>query len=369
MCPVPAGSENAADPAAAGLQHQHATPPSDGGGSTAAVAEPRVCDACGSQMQAAQDWCLECGTAAPGRLGARPGLRAIATVAAATLALAGGAVGASYAALSEDAKLEAGQAAPAGGGPVAQVVPDLPPASAPPAPTGAAGAVTGAAGLPKVTAPSVKLPTPSATVAPATPVTPVTPVTPTDSGGGDTGGSGTDTSTDTDTTTPEEDDTADTTRSLTALELGADAVSIYDPYQRVVAKGDPVDAYDGDRDTTFRIATADADKPMGVGLVVDLEKTTKVRAVELLTDTPGYRVELYGTTGSDIPKDVIDTRWDHYADRSRVDEGTKDGNVAGDDKDRISLGGVRDARYLLLWITTPPEKGPTVRVAELNLFK
>ncbi len=367
MRPVPAGSESAAGEAASTIEQQHGTPPSDGGGPSVAATELRVCDACGSQMEVAQDWCLECGTAAPGRLGARPGLRAIATVAAATLALAGGAVGASYAALSEDAKLEAGQAAPAAGGPVAQVVPDLPPASAPPAPTGAAGAVTGAAGLPKVTAPSVKLPTPSATVAP---VAPVTPVTPTDTGGSSgSGGSGTDTSKDTDTTTPEEDDTADTTRSLTAIELGADAVTIYDPYTRAVAKGDPADAYDGDRDTTFRIATADADKPMGVGLVVDLEKTTKIRAVELLTDTPGYRVELYGTTGSDIPRDVIDTRWDHYADRSKVDEGTKDGNVAGDDKDRISLGGARNARYLLLWITTPPQKGPTVRIAELNLFK
>ncbi|PTL58695.1 hypothetical protein [Paraconexibacter algicola] len=370
MQPVLGEHENATGTAADGQ-----LPP----GSEAPQAAPRVCDTCGSTMAAEQDWCLECGTAAPGRLGTRPGLRAMLSVAGATLLLAGGAITASYAALSEDAKIDAGGPAPAAAGPIAQAVPDLPPASVPPAPTGAAGAPaapTGAAALPTVTLPEATKPAPSTPVTPVVPSTPITPVTP--SGGGstdtDTGssggsgstGGGSDSGTD---TTTEEDDTKETTPSLTAIELGADTVSIYDPYGRVTAKGDPVDAYDNDRDTAFRVSTADPAKPMGVGLVIDLEKATKVRAIELLTDTPGYRVELYGTKSSEIPKDVIDTRWEHYADRSKVDESTKDGNVADDAKERISLRGVRDARYVLVWITTPPTKSPTVRIQELSLLK
>ena len=38
-------------------------------------------------MQRGQDWCLECGTAAPGRLGARPGWRAAFTVVGLTTVL------------------------------------------------------------------------------------------------------------------------------------------------------------------------------------------------------------------------------------------------------------------------------------------
>src|SRR5205814_10502010 len=64
---------------------------------------PRSCEHCGAAMAAGQDWCLECGTAAPGRLGRRPGMRAATTVVGLTLALVAGAVTAGYAAISGDA--------------------------------------------------------------------------------------------------------------------------------------------------------------------------------------------------------------------------------------------------------------------------
>ncbi|MBA2347491.1 MAG: hypothetical protein H0V81_04280, partial [Solirubrobacterales bacterium] len=67
----------------------------------------RSCASCGHAMERHQDWCLECGTAAPGRLaGARPGWRAVGTTLALTLVLVGGAGAASYAALSSDANRE-----------------------------------------------------------------------------------------------------------------------------------------------------------------------------------------------------------------------------------------------------------------------
>jgi len=367
--PVLAEREVVAEPTpSAELPPQIPGSPDAGFREPAPEAVVRVCDSCGATMDSAQDWCLECGTAAPGRLGSRTGWRSMGTIIALTLLLVGGAVAASYAALSEDAKLDASRPGQTDVAPVAQIPPTLPAASAP---TGAAGAVvtgpagvTPAGGLPTVKTPVTPTTKPSTPVT-VTPVTPVTPITPTDSDSTGTGG----TSGESDTTTPEEDDTAATTRSLTGIELPADAVSVYDPYKRVTVKGDVADAYDGDRDTTFRIGTADATKPMGVGLVVDLEKTTAVRAVELLTDTPGYRVEIYGAKGDTLPPDILDARWEHFADRSKVDEGKKDGNVPGDDKDRISLRGERKVRYLVLWMTTPPAKGPTVRIAELNLFQ
>lgn len=344
-----------------GASANGATPPPEAA-ETAVVG--RACDACGAAMSADQDWCLECGTAAPGRLGAKPGARAMVTVVAITLLLAVGAVAASYAALSEDAKLDAGR--PGGPGssdaaPVAQAPPTLPPAATPPGATVPAAPVAPTTGLPKVTPPTAVKPPTSTPVTPTiTPVTPTPTPTPTPNDTTD--------SDDEDLTTPEEDDTASTTPAVKSIALGADAVSIYDPYKRVVLQGDPADAYDDDRDTTFRLGTADGSKPMGVGIVIDLEKTTSVRAVELLTDTPGYRVEIYGTTSSELPPDILDARWDHYADRNEVDGGKKDGNVAGDDKERIALGGARKVRYLNLWLTTPPEKSPIVRIAELDLF-
>ncbi|HWT92869.1 MAG TPA: hypothetical protein VN238_07720, partial [Solirubrobacteraceae bacterium] len=42
------------------------------------VPEPaaRACTNCGAGLTPEQDWCLECGTAQPGRIGGRPGWRA-----------------------------------------------------------------------------------------------------------------------------------------------------------------------------------------------------------------------------------------------------------------------------------------------------
>lgn len=345
--PVPAADQ---PPRADGTARNGATPPSEGASADIAA---RSCDRCGAAMSPEQDWCLECGTAAPGRLGGKPGARAMLTVVAVTLLLAVGAVAASYAALSEDAKLDAGRPGSTDLAPVAQAPPTLPPASGP-APAPPVAPATPPAELPKVTPPTdVKPPTSTPVTPRATPVTP----TPTDTTGDDT-----------DLTTPEEDDTQATTPSVKSIALGADAVAIYDPYKRVTVQGDPADAYDDDRDSTFRIGTADPAKPMGVGLVIDLEKSTSVRAVELLTDTPGYRIEVYGTRSSELPPDILDARWEHFTDRSNVDGGKKDGNVAGDDRERIALGGAKKVRFLNLWLTTPPQKGPIVRIAELDLF-
>src|SRR5919198_282730 len=124
----------------------------------------RTCGACGAEMAPGQDWCLACGTAAPGRLGARPGWRAASTVTGLTAVLVAGAVAASYAALKSDAGREAAAPAPANVAPVPQPPPATPPAQTTPAPATPPAQTTPApsahspsgskgGGLPKVSAP------------------------------------------------------------------------------------------------------------------------------------------------------------------------------------------------------------------------
>ena len=79
-------------------------------GAVSSTAPDFACEACGAAMQRGQDWCLECGTAAPGRLGARPGWRAAFTVVGLTTLLLLCAVVAGYAALTSDAERSASTA-------------------------------------------------------------------------------------------------------------------------------------------------------------------------------------------------------------------------------------------------------------------
>lgn len=304
-------------------------------------------------MLGGQDWCLECGTAAPGRLGARPGWRAVATTLALTLVLVGGAVAASYAALSSESTREVSAAAPPDGTPVAQVPAAVP---APPAPVVAPAPV-----VPPVAAPAGAVPLPTAPKVTPLPKVPVvtppairSPVAPS-------------------TATAPKPSTSSTRPSapavLAPVPLGADAGSLYDPYARVTEQGDAADAYDGDAKTTWNV-TAKADgSPMGLGYLVDLGAAKTVRAVELATATPGFRVEVYATDSSALPPDILDTRWAQVGARSKVDQGTQGSNKAGDGKERIVLEkGTGDARYVLLWLTTPPAEGPSVGLTQLDLL-
>src|SRR5204863_1102926 len=136
-------------------------------------AEPpptRSCERCGATMAPGQDWCLECGTAAPGRLGRRPGMRAAATVVGLTLALVAGAVTAGYAAISGDAGRDTAKPPAASGAPIAQAPPSTPVA---PPPTTAAPATP----LPTVKPPTSSTPAP-AVVHPSTPAPAPTASTP-----------------------------------------------------------------------------------------------------------------------------------------------------------------------------------------------
>ena len=287
-------------------------------------------------MAPGQDWCLECGTAAPGRLGRRPGMRAATTVVALTLLLVAGAVTAGYAAISGDAGQDTAKPPAASGAPIAQAPPSTPVA---PPPTTAA---------PATPLPTVKPPT---TATPAPPVShPATPA-PTTS----TPAPATSTPT---TSTPSTTPSKPATPPIEPVDLGADAASLYDPYTRSKSSSDPADAYDGDTTTAWKVTTVGDGQEMQVGLVVDLGKKRSIKQLKLHTGTPGFRIETYAADTAQLPPDILDTRWAHLHNKSGV---AKDDTVAlASDSHKY--------RYVLLWFAKPPKKAPTVKINELTIL-
>ena len=331
--------------------------------------EVRTCPTCQAPLEAGQDWCLNCGEAQPSRRIGLPGKRAAATVMALTTVLVGGAVAASYAALQDS---------PAPATTPTQVAQVPAPAPAPDAAAQAAAAAAAAAA--------------ASSAVPAQPVTPV----PSDSTTlPDTGSSsdytpppsssadfpdapsssqgtskGSETATGNDSTTTSDTSTADTRTSTTqsetlpvAIALGDDAAALYDPYKRDTAAGDAKKAFDNDPGTSFPITVAAGSTQVGAGLTVDLPKLQGIREIDLTTKTPGFKVEVYATDDTDLPPDVLDTRWAHLKDVTGV------GSEAEGGKQIVKLGaGTTKYRHVLLWFTAPPSDGSTVRVSELKLL-
>ena len=311
-------------------------------------------------MEPEQDWCLNCGAAAPGRLGERPGWRAASTVIALALLLVLGAVGAGYAALTDDSQPKQTASAPAAAPPAAAQV--APPAATtqPPAATTQPPATATTPAKPK---PLPKVKTPTAGATPGSPITPTpttsTPATATGTGTS-TGTTGTGTGTGTGTTgTGTTTTPADTAPK--PIELNGDAGTVYDPFKRVKDSGETTRALDGDPSTSWYVDPT-VPTQVAVGYVVDLGKLQGVRQINLQTPTPGFRVEIYATDESTPPPDILDTRWSHIKDVSDV--GAKD-----EGKQKIVLGaGTSKYRNVLLWLTEPPTDGPRLRIAELELL-
>jgi hypothetical protein len=363
-----------------------------------ASSAPRPCRSCGAALAPEQDWCLECGTARPGRLGRAPGWKPVAAVAGLTLALVGGASVAAYAGLEQEAGLSASAPVGADASPVAGGLPAIPPSVTPGVPV-------------KPVDPPATTTAPPATGTPIDPVTPGTGLgtgTGTDlgtgtgtgtgtartgtgtgvgtgttgagtgttgtgtgtTGGGTTGsggGTGGGTETDQEAEPDAADDPAEDPDALVPLALDAGASKAFDPYGRSTVASDPAQATDGKRSTAWE-ATVPGEGPLQVGLLVDLESTKAIRGIELRTTTPGFTVEVYGTDSAELPNDVTDPRWAHPTDRAKVDGADRKGDPARNGTERILLGKTRRYRYVLLWITVPPAEGRTVRLADVKIL-
>jgi hypothetical protein len=347
-----------------------APPPPDG--AVLATAPDFACETCGAAMERGQDWCLECGTAAPGRLGARPGWRAAFTVVGLTTLLLCCALIATYAALTSDAERTA-SAPPAGSGdPITAQTPGVADSDAPP-PLIQPG-VTGPGVTPPATPPATQntplipttkppagalnkpiIPTPNPPAAPANNA--ATPNAGTDD---DAGSSGTDSGSSSGTGST--GSTANAANAPVTIDFAKDAARTYDPTKRAGAEFGPAAlAIDGKANTVWDVTVPADGQPIAAGLVIDLGKPYALRSLRLDTPTDGFTVEIYGAkSAKQLPEDVIDKRWIHLTDKKFVLDG-----------EPIVLKGKGDGakvQLVLLHFTTPAEPDdPRVAIGNVTL--
>lgn len=339
------------------LQPEHGFAPGDG--QLVGLEVPDfACASCGAGMDAGQDWCLECGTAAPGRIDERPGGRAALTIAGVVVALVLSAGVAAYAALATDAARQT-QGADPNGQPLQAQVPQAPapgaatntpprtPAVPSPLPKGGPGngaqiptpapAAGGETGAPAPAPPSGggAGPSPASGDGAGAP-------------GGSSGGSG----------------GAPATGAVgpIALAPGAgDVQFLNEGEERADARfGDPTKAYDGS-DASVWSASVPADgDDFGLGLAFSLERPRDVRSVTLALDgRQGFSVQVFGSGNSSIPPDMLDRRWKKIGSDANVKNG-----------DRLSLDADGGIRHVLVRITEASQGDEArrgVAIAEVRL--
>jgi len=317
------------------------------------VVPPFACETCGAGMQAGQDWCLDCGTAAPGRLGARPGWRSAFTVVGVTLLLLVGAVAASYAALTGDAQREAARPSAGDGNPITAQTPGVGPPTAPATP-GATGPGTVPPKPPAAPGPTIGPPQPPQPPA-STPLTGGGASTPLTGGGATPAappGAGSSPS------SPRKKDSG-ATRGPQPIKLSTGAARLYDPDKRAGAEfGPAANAVDGSASSVWDVTVPVDREPLGVGLVIDLGARYALKSLKISTPTPGFDLELYGAKGTRLPPDILDSRWDHLTDRVNYADGKS-----------IALKGRAKVRLLGLWFAEAGlEADPRVAIGDVKVF-
>ncbi|MEA2313892.1 MAG: hypothetical protein QOI03_584 [Solirubrobacteraceae bacterium] len=322
-------------------------------------------------MNAAQDWCLQCGAGAPGSLAITGGgWRSTGAVIGASAVLALGAAAAAYAALNKGgarshvlrtAAAQNAVPAPVTPAPVtpAPVVPGAVPT--PGAPATGKGAVPTVPVLPgagkslKALKPP-KIPLAASTPSPA--ATPKLPVvgnspnflaktTPPAASGG---------------SSPSAEP------QPKAILLDTNAAATYNPYAYPATDfGDPSLAIDGDTTTAWTAQLEPTVAPkMAEGLVVDLKTARRLSAIVLVTSTPGMTIQLYGANGKTLPASILDPKW------------VKLSSSVVEKKKRVQLklrNSKRAFRFVTLWISNAPatsvgtpQAPGHVSVAELELL-
>jgi hypothetical protein len=339
-----------ADPPAATSPEQPPAPESSGAAPAPAPAKAEhKCKKCGAPMEAAQEWCLQCGTPAPGSLGTHtPSWRSSAIVLGATALLVLGAAGAAYAALTKTKVRHV-------------IVVQVPAATAaasatpPPATTPTTPATTA---TPKPAVPTTAVPPPKIPLTASTPSAATTPKT---------------TSTPPATTTPKSTAPKKTASNPAAtlppaLLLDTNSVATYNPENYPAETfGDPTLTVDGDTSTAWTAQVNPAIAPkMAVGLLIDLNNAQKLSALQLITSTPGMTVQVFGTAASTAPTTISDPGWTALS-------------PAKLQKERHTLIKLSDSTkafaFLVLWITGAPPASigtPTspgrVSVNEVEVF-
>jgi hypothetical protein len=287
-----------ADPPAATSAEQPPAPEPSGdvpAPAPAPAAAERKCKNCGAAMEDAQEWCLKCGTPAPGSLGTHtPSWRSGAVVLAATVLLALVAAGAAYAALTKTKVRHV-------------VVVQVPAAAAaattpPPAATSTTPTPTPTPTTPTTAVKPPKIPLTAST--PKTTVPPTTTSTPTPAAKTPT--------TTQKTTAPKKTASSNPVAALPpALLLDTNSVATYNPEGYPAETfGDPTLTVDGDSSTAWTAQVNPAIAPkMAVGLLINLNAAQKLSALQLITSTPGMTVQVFGTAASTPPATISDPGW------------------------------------------------------------
>lgn len=261
-------------------------------------------------MALTQDWCVQCGAAAPAA-SASSGWRPMATILAVTLVLVLGAAAAGYAALSRKTHrpeaLTTTVAQAPSTAPSAPLTPGNPTTIKPALPSGRA-----------VKPPKIPLP-----ANPPLPV-PTSPGGSNEAGGEEAGGE--EAGEGTNAPSPggngkgkangggergERGEGGESGGTEAAILLDTNAAATYDPYNYPAADfGDPSLAIDGDTSTgwTAQVQPATAPK-MAEGIVIDLKSRHRVAAVKLVTTSRGMTVQVYGANGHAAPSSITDKAW------------------------------------------------------------
>jgi hypothetical protein len=335
-----------------------------------ALGSARACANCGAALVEGQDWCLQCGVAAPGSLETGgPGWRSATIVLAATAALVLGAGAAAYAALTQPSSHK--------------VVPKvITIAQVPTTPTGAVTAPTtatssGATATPNgLGTPTTIKPLGGTTTPPKIPLTAPTPKSsPTTSTPGTTTKSGTGSGESTKGTTKSTTGSGGTTSTEqpTPILLDTNAASTYNPYNYPASSfGDPSLAIDGETSTAWTAQVEPSVAPrMAVGLAIDLKTPQRVGSITLITSTPGMTVQVYGANGSALPTSITDPAWVTLSPSLDAKKRKTRITLRVPSSDRTT----KEFRFITLWISAAPQSSvgtPSapghVSVNELELF-
>jgi hypothetical protein len=254
-------------------------------------AAAHTCPHCKAPMADDQEWCTQCGEREDGSLRARTGWYSAGVLTAASAILASGAAAAGVAALTQT---------PAKEGPHTPLATATATTAAAPPATASAPANPGSPETLKAprsvpVSPPVKPPTPHATA------------TPSASHASSTGGSTPSTESSTRTSATSTQSSGPEVAELQGLT--ASAYTLNPLYPKAALEGpenDPSRALEGRESGTawsIPIKPGTAEN-LNVGLQIALGGPTQVGSVELHTSTPGFPLEIYGTTSRQPPTSI-----------------------------------------------------------------
>lgn len=136
------------------------------------------------------------------------------------------------------------------------------------------------------------------------------------------------------------------------ITLTSGAGSVYD-FGNVLASDGGAEgqgkAIDSSASTAWKFKLGDG-QTGGFGYIVDLGGKSSLKSLTITTPTSGLQAQIYGTTGTNPPKDVIDSRWKTLSTARAVKS-----------KRSVALkdvaGGSAAYRYVLVYFKTSPASG------------